>query len=263
MARSLIGGLLEGGLKAENIRAFDPHPAALERASELGAISLFNDLRQATQETDIVVIAVKPQVVGEACEAMQGLIDVKDVLIISIAAGVSSSAVKSYFGERAQIVRCMPNTPAMIGLGVTGLFTNCSLSREMLDAVEFLFNCVGSTHWVQNESDLNIVTALSGSGPAYFFLFVECLIDAAIKLGLDESTAISMAKSTATGASHMMLESASDIKELRDAVTSPGGTTERAIETFLANGLRDSAFNALEAAHHRALELAKEFDPLQ
>ncbi len=263
MARSLIGGLLEGGFNAKNIRAFDPDPVALKRASELGAICTCQDLRQATETTNIVVLAVKPQVVEEACKAMSSFVKGEDVVVITIAAGVNASTVKSYFGEKSQIVRCMPNTPALIGRGVTGLFTDCSLKAEMLNAVEFLFNCVGSIHWVQNESDLDIVTALSGSGPAYFFLFVECLIDAAIKLGLDESAAISMAKATASGAAQMMLESTSDIKDLRDAVTSPGGTTERAIKAFLDDGLRGSAFNALEAAHRRALELAKEFEPLQ
>ena len=261
MARSLIGGLIGNGLKAQNIRAYDPDPSALERASALGPILSCEDLREATEGIGIIVLAVKPGVVGEACEALRDLVIGEEVVIVSIAAGITASTVNSYFGEDTLIVRSMPNTPALIGRGVTGIFANCSLSKDMFEAVDFLFDSVGSTYWVRDESDLDIVTALSGSGPAYFFLFVECLVDAAIKLGLDESTATLMAKETATGAAHMMLESDLEIKKLRDAVTSPGGTTERAIEIFLSDGLRSTAFKALHSARLRALELAKELEP--
>jgi pyrroline-5-carboxylate reductase len=176
--------------------------------------------------------------------------------VVTIAAGITTSFVKEQLQEKCKIVRCMPNTPALVGWGASGLFADGRMDDAEKNIVDSIFSAVGATFWMETESDIDIVTALSGSGPAYFFLFMECLVDAACQLGLSEKTAMALTKQTAAGAAHMMLEDNIDIKKLRSAVTSPGGTTEKAIEAFLANGFRESVAFALKAAHDRSLQLS-------
>ena len=260
MAQSLVGGLLSSGFTAENVRAFDPDPAALKKISSLGSISIQDNSYDAATGADVILLAVKPQVVQEACEGVRVCVEEKNVILITIAAGISASVINSYFDGECKIVRCMPNTPALIGWGASGLFATCNVSKDEKLLVESIFSSVGKAFWVETESDIDIVTALSGSGPAYFFLFMEYLVDVACELGLDRQTAISLTKQTAAGAAHMMLENNNaDMKELRKAVTSPGGTTEQAIKAFVENGFHKSVNLALAAAHNRALQLANDF----
>ena len=150
----------------------------------------------------------------------------------------------------------MPNTPALVGWGASGLFTGDKISDEEKSLIDSIFSAVGTTFWAETEADIDIITALSGSGPAYFFLFMECLADIACQLGLSKETAVALTKQTAAGAAHMTLENNIDLKELRKHVTSPGGTTEKAIEACLANGFRETVALALRAAHERSRQFS-------
>ncbi len=256
MARSLIGGLLSSGIRGKNIRAFDPDPEALKSALSLGPISIYDDSQSAADGADVIVLAVKPQVVREACESIRTCAINQDTVVVTIAAGITTAFIKEQLQENCKIIRCMPNTPALVGWGASGLFTNSKMDDEEKNIVDSIFAAVGATFWMDTEEDIDIVTALSGSGPAYFFFFMECLVDTACQLGLSKETAMALTKQTAAGAGHMVLEENIDIGDLRSAVTSPGGTTEKAIEVLLESGFRESITLALKAAHSRALQLS-------
>ncbi len=161
-------------------------------------------------------------------------------------------------GVGAAIVRCMPNTPALLGCGASGLFGNSNVTPEQRSLAQSIMGAVGETRWVDSEQALDAITALSGSGPAYFFLFTEAMIDAGCALGLDRETATTLATQTALGAARMARESDVDLVELRRRVTSPGGTTERAVQQFEEDGLRRLVGNAMDAAAERAAEMARE-----
>jgi pyrroline-5-carboxylate reductase len=166
--------------------------------------------------------------------------------------------MQARLGPQAAIVRCMPNTPALIGCGASGLFANDRTSAVQREFAQLVLSAVGITCWVDSEPELDAITALSGSGPAYFFLFIEAMVDAGIELGLDRKTAHTLALQTSFGASRMALESDVDLVELRRRVTSPGGTTERAVQSFEMDGLRQLVARAMHAATDRAVEMARE-----
>ncbi|MDG1987601.1 MAG: pyrroline-5-carboxylate reductase [Halieaceae bacterium] len=256
MAKSLIGGLLSSGFRGQNIRAFDTDPEALNTASSLGPISIHDDSYSATNGARIIVLAVKPQSISQACSSIRACVIKQDSVVVTIAAGITTSFIKEQLQEKCKVVRCMPNTPALVGWGASGLFTADKMNDEEKNLIDSIFSAVGTTFWAETEADIDIITALSGSGPAYFFLFMECLADIACELGLNKETAIALTKQTAAGAAHMTLENNIDLKELRKNVTSPGGTTEKAIEAFLANGFRETVTLALKAAHERALQFS-------
>ena len=179
-------------------------------------------------------------------------------VVISIAAGITIESMQARLGAAAAIVRCMPNTPALVGCGASGLSANDNTSVEQREFAELILSAVGITCWVKSEQELDAITALSGSGPAYFFLFIEAMIDAGVKLGLDRENASQLALQTSLGASRMALENTVDLVELRRRVTSPGGTTERAVQSFEQDGLRDVIEKAMRAAADRAAEMARE-----
>ncbi|MEM1153452.1 MAG: pyrroline-5-carboxylate reductase [Pseudomonadota bacterium] len=258
MACSIVGGLVDSGHPAELISAADPFPDSLQRLGEVAPVKLFANNADAANSAGIVILAVKPQAMAEAVTSIAREVRASGALVISIAAGITITSLQARLGPKAAIVRCMPNTPALLASGATAMFANAQVTAAQKTFAKAILNAVGSTCWVSNESALDTVTALSGSGPAYFFLLMEAMIDAACEQGLDRETASALALQTALGSARMALETDVDLKELRRRVTSPGGTTEAAIESFEHSDLRQVVRKAMQAAEDRAVEMARE-----
>lgn len=254
MARSLIRGLLASGLPPDRLRAADPDPGQRERLAELG-LATFADNAEAIGGCDAVVLAVKPQVMAAV---LRPLPLTARQLVISIAAGLPLSALEAWTPAGTPIVRCMPNTPALLSAGVTGLFANPTVTPAQKDAAERILSAAGKTLWLPEEAALDAVTAVSGSGPAYFFYLMEAMIDAGEALGLDRDTAVTLTLETAYGAALMAREGSDPPAVLRANVTSPGGTTEHALSILDAAGARDIVRQAVAGAAARARELAEE-----
>jgi pyrroline-5-carboxylate reductase len=259
MATSLIGGLIAQGHAADSIVVSDPNESQRDQLTKQYGVQTFADCGPALVNADIVLLAVKPQVMKAVALSIASAIpaDAKQPLFVSIAAGINLFSLQSWLGEQQAIVRCMPNTPSLIQLGASGLFANKHTSMSQKNLAETVLKAAGIVQWVQSEAEIDAVTAVSGSGPAYYFLLMEAMIDAGVKLGLSRDTARELTLQTAIGAAQMAKESDVDVAELRRRVTSPGGTTEQAINTFESAHLRDIVQAALSAAHHRSGELAK------
>jgi pyrroline-5-carboxylate reductase len=258
MASSIIGGLIASGHPADHISAADPFPASLQNLREIAPVTIYSDNASAAENADIIILAVKPQVMAEATDSIADAVRAHSAVVISIAAGVTIHSMQARLGPDAAIVRCMPNTPALIGCGAAGLFANSNVSDRQRDFAQSVLSAVGITCWVKSETELDAITALSGSGPAYFFLLTEAMIDAGIALGLTRDTATALATQTSLGAARMALQSDVGLVELRRRVTSPGGTTERAIQSFEQDKLRDVVTRAMRAASDRAIEMSRE-----
>ncbi len=256
MASALIGGMISNGWRASTIRVAEPISEQHARIKAISAdIEVLTDNHAAVEGAEIVVLAVKPQVLREVCNSLQGQIN-EQQLVISIAAGVRSTDIGRWLGGEPSIVRCMPNTPSLVQSGATGLYANPATSDEQRNLAETILRSVGTTLWVSEEQQIDAVTAVSGSGPAYFFLVIEAIEAAGIKLGLTEEQARLLSLETAFGAAKLALESDEDAATLRKRVTSPGGTTEAAISVLEANRLCDIFEEALAAAKNRAADLA-------
>ena len=259
MANSLIRGLIAKGADAQDIWAADLDSDKLNLLAKDCGIRIGSNADVAA-EADVIVLAVKPQVMRDACLTLADDLKGRNALLISIAAGITSKHLENWLGEASAIVRCMPNTPALVGMGASGLFANANVSSVQRELAEDVVNAVGFASWVANDSDIDIVTAVSGSGPAYFFLFMEAMQATAVEMGLDEELARELTYHTAAGAAALAQSSSDDIATLRRNVTSPGGTTEQAILQFENLGLRGLVSKALEAARTRSVELAEETD---
>lgn len=257
MASSLIGGLVANGFDASRITACDIDADKLEKLADDFDISTSTDNRAAVSLANVVILAVKPQVMQYVCEQLAGIDSDHDCLYISIAAGIREQEINRWLGGNRAVVRCMPNTPALIQLGATGMYANSLVARDQKQLAEDILAAVGITIWVDRESKLDAVTAISGSGPAYFFYFIELLEQAGINLGLEEETAKLLAQQTALGAATMAQNS--DVKELRAQVTSSKGTTEQAILSFQRSDLASAVNEATGAARDRSIELGEQF----
>lgn len=257
MANGLIRGLITKDTRPENIWASDPDNNKLQKlAQECGIQSASN--KDIAKNAEVIVLAVKPQEMRNVCITLaDDLID-SEVLLISIAAGITTAHLESWFGESTAIVRCMPNTPALIGMGASGLFANATVTKEQKLLAQNVISAVGFATWVDADTDIDIITAVSGSGPAYFFLFMEAMQATAKEMGLDEDLARTLTYHTAAGAAALAQHSADDIATLRRNVTSPGGTTEQAILQLESGDLRGLVAKALKAARARSIELSKE-----
>lgn len=256
MATALIKGLIAKGFPCANIWAADPNSEQLNLLKADSSINVSNDNTDVIQHADIVVLAVKPQLMNEVLFPLQKVLAAKTVLLISIAAGVSVKTLEALSSDKQAIVRCMPNTPSLIKAGASALFANECTTDEQKQQAQSILSAVGMACWLQQERDIDTVTALSGSGPAYFFLFIEALETAAIDLGLDPDIANSLALQTALGSAKLALSGDGDVAELRRKVTSPGGTTEAAIAQFEKDGFRKIIAQAVEKAKARSEELA-------
>jgi len=260
MASALIGGLIADGTAKDLIIASDPNTDQRSHLHDSYGICTVDNNAEAISDADVVVLAVKPQLLQQVCNELSSHLKDKHCLIVSIAAGIRCSTMSKWLDCDLPIVRCMPNTPAMLQVGATGLFATSNVSNEQRDQAERILRAVGITLWVNEESDIDSVTAVSGSGPAYYFLMMEAMQAAAEKLGLPAETAKLLTLQTALGAARMALESQDDPATLRQKVTSPGGTTEQAILSFEANGLRDIFEQAMTAARDRSISLSEQLD---
>lgn len=256
MASSLIGGLRAQGVAAEYIRASEPGAEQRQRLTAEHGIAVLADNGEAVRGADIVVLAVKPQILKAVCLDLAAHLSANQV-ILSIAAGISCASLEAWLGERP-VVRCMPNTPALLRQGASGLFANARVSAAQKAQCEQVLSAVGMVLWLDQEQQIDAVTAVSGSGPAYFFLLIEAMTAAGEKLGLPRQTAEALSIQTALGAARMAGESDVDAAELRRRVTSPNGTTEAAIKTFQAGGFEALVQQALDAAAARSAELAEQ-----
>lgn len=258
MARSLIGGLIADGVSPQRVRVSDVNAPQLEQLRAQFGVHTFTDNALAAQGAQVVLLAVKPQVARVVCLELGAALGAQRPLIISIVAGLREADLQRWLGFDAAIVRTMPNTPALVQSGATALHANRHVNAKQRALAESILRAVGLTLWVDAEEHMDAVTALSGSGPAYFFLVMELMERAGMTLGLPQETARLLTLQTAFGAAKMALESSEDAGTLRRRVTSPGGTTEQALKVFGERGL-DQIFNdALAAAQRRSNELAEQ-----
>jgi pyrroline-5-carboxylate reductase len=207
-----------------------------------------------------VVLAVKPQALSAIAQSAATLIQQRKSLVVSIAAGINQNSLSRWLGADTAIVRCMPNTPALLLTGATALHANDKVTAEQCDLAENILRSVGIALWVEDEAELDAVTAVSGSGPAYYFLLMEAMEKAALELGLSQETARLLVQQTALGAAKIALESSESPEQLRKRVTSPGGTTQQAIETFEQGGFTELVSKALHAARDRSIQMSKQME---
>ena len=258
MATSLIGGLINDGYTANQICATDPLPARRLQLSEQFGITTFEDNSEACAQAQVVVLAVKPQVMSVVVKPIGPTLAQTQPLVLSIAAGIPEPAISRWLGYDASVVRTMPNTPALVSSGITGMFANARVSGSERSVADAIMKAVGETVWVQTEAEIDAVTAVSGSGPAYFFLLMELMAKTGEKLGLEPNAAQELALQTALGAARIAIEGEDSPATLRQKVTSPGGTTERALQIFQDGGMPQLVEDALTGARDRAQELADE-----
>ncbi len=258
MATSLIGGLVADGLPKDKIRVVDiDHEKLGKLASHYGITACSNNA-DLVRQSDIVVLAVKPQHIRDVANEIAPEVQEKKPLVVSIAAGIKEASLARWLGGEVPIVRAMPNTPALVQSAATGLHANGLVTEVQRESAESLLRAVGITVWVEEETLLDAVTAVSGSGPAYFFLLMEMMEKAGVALGLDASVARLLVEQTALGAAKLALESDLGPEQLRIRVTSPGGTTEKALSVFQDSGFEAMVKQALAAACERSKELSEQ-----
>ena len=256
MARSLIGGLIDNGMRPQFITAGEPDASRREELMNHFGVTALADNVAAVNESDIVIFAVKPQAMKTAVLPLLKELSEKKPLLISIAAGIPISSLESWAGDDLAIVRAMPNTPALVSAGITALCANSRVLPAQHDQAESILFAVGKIVWVEDETLMDTVTAISGSGPAYFFFLMEALEQAAIEEGLDGETARLLILETALGATRLAIETTKSPLELRGQVTSPGGTTEAAIQVLEQAGISQVLIRAVTAARKRSADLA-------
>lgn len=258
MASAIIGGLIDSGVAPTDLTATAPKNSELAPVKERLGINTHTDNNAAISSADVVVLAVKPQIMRAVCEDLRDTVQQQRPLVISIAAGLDAATIDQWLGGNNALVRCMPNTPSLVGYGASGLYANAAVSDAQRDIATQLMEAVGIVEWVEEEPLLDAVTAVSGSAPAYFFLMFEAMEEAAVKLGLPADTARRLAIQTALGAATMAQRSDKDPATLKQNVMSPGGTTERAIQHMEEAQLRTIIADAMEACAKRAQEMAHE-----
>jgi pyrroline-5-carboxylate reductase len=260
MARSLIGGLIRTGFPAAAIGVSEPNAELRDALARDFALAAHASNADAARDADVLVLAVKPQVMKTVSAGLRDIAQARRPLVISIAAGIRIDQLDQWLGGGATIVRAMPNTPALIGAGATGAHANARVSPAQRDIAQSILSATGSMAWIADEALMDTVTALSGSGPAYFFLLVEALEDAAVSQGLPRATARELVLQTCLGAGRMLREDGAAPAELRRRVTSPGGTTQAALESFAASDFTAIVTRAVAAATQRGLQLSRLLD---
>lgn len=258
MAESLIGGLLASGHKASLIHVSEPDNNRRSRLLAKYGVNCVADNAELVERTDLLLFAVKPQLLQQIALPLRDIIQAKQPSIISIAAGVRSVDLEQWLGGELAIVRVMPNTPALVRAGASGLYANHRVSNEQKNQAESIMRSVGITVWLENESQMDIVTALSGSGPAYIFKVIEAMEEAATLAGLARETSRLLAIETVLGAAKLAVESEDSPAELRRKVTSPGGTTEQGLKQLEQGGIEQLFQSTINAAVDRAREMGDE-----
>lgn len=260
MARSLIGAMIRGGTPATAITVAEPNAEVGEKLAADFGITVFARGVEAAARADLVMLSVKPQVMRGVCESLATVLAGRKPLIVSIAAGLRSGQIDRWLGGGFPIVRCMPNTPALIGAGATGMIANAAVSEAGRARAESILAAAGKMVWVDNEDLIDTVTGISGSGPAYFFLMIEALEDAGVAQGMPRETARTLAIQTCLGAARMASEDAEPPSRLRERVTSPNGTTQAALDALASGGFRELVASAVAAATRRGAEMSRELD---
>jgi pyrroline-5-carboxylate reductase len=257
MATALISGLVNPPRTHLQIRVCDPCEKARAHLETTFQVPTFTDAQKAANGADVIVLAVKPQIMPAVLSNLTGLVR-PEQLVLSIAAGTTISGINSVLGDDLAVIRSMPNTPALVGRGITGVVSGRHCSAAHREQAEEILLAAGEVVWISDESLMDAVTAISGTGPAYYFLLTETLAAAARELGLPPETADLLASMTCFGAGAMMASSPGEAEELRLRVTSPGGTTQAAVAIMEDGGFRELVFRAARAARDRSRELAQE-----
>lgn len=256
MARSLIAGLVRKGVPAASIRVAEPVATLREALAADFGVQVFAEAAGAVDGASTWVMAVKPQVLRSVCEALAEAAAARKPLVVSIAAGITGAQLDRWLGGGQAVVRAMPNTPALLGAGVTGLHANARVDAAQRAQAAALLASAGATVWIDAEAQMDAVTAVSGSGPAYVFLLAEAMEAAALQQGLPADAARTLVLQTVLGAARMLTEAGEAPAELRRRVTSPNGTTQAAVETFQAGGFEALTAQAIAAAAERGRQLS-------
>ena len=260
MGTSLISGLIANGYPASSLCGVDPDENQRRRLAGRHDVRSAATIAEGVSGAGVIVLAVKPQTIGAALAEVRQSLQAERPLALSIAAGVRIATISKALGGGCPVVRAMPNTPALLGAGATGLYAAEDVSASHRETATQIMQAVGVTVWLDDESLLDAVTAVSGSGPAYFFLVVELLEKMAAEMGLSREQARLLSVETAFGAARMLKETGEDAATLRQRVTSPGGTTEKALQVFSDSGLEPLLRRALAACRDRSAELAEQGD---
>jgi len=262
MARAIAGGLLRGGMHATNVLIAEPRPEQRDflRKDLYGAL-VTDDNMLVAREAEVLLFAVKPQILKSVCNDLGPAIEATRPLIMSIAAGPMIDDIDSWLGGNNSVVRVMPNQPAMIDQGISALFANALAHKEQRELAERIMSSVGRVVWLKNEQEMDAVTAVSGTGPSYFYLLIDIMIKSAIDFGLDADTARTLAVETARGATALAAAETESMSAMIDRVRSPGGTTTAAFEHLDKSDARGIFADAIKAARNRAIELSKDAAP--
>ncbi|MES2074530.1 MAG: pyrroline-5-carboxylate reductase [Pseudomonadota bacterium] len=259
MASALIAGLAGKLTAGANIHVVDPNAAALDKLRQQFGVGTAAAADAALGAVDVIVLAVKPQSMREVAAQLLPLLNqAARPLILSIAAGIRAADLSRWLGGYGAIVRCMPNTPALIGLGITGMVAADGVSAAQKEAADAILKAVGATVWLADEGLIDPVTAVSGSGPAYVFYFIEAMQQAALEMGLSAQQGSELALATFVGAAQLAAQSSEPVALLRERVTSKGGTTYAALSSMEESGVRDAIVKAMKAAAERGRELGEE-----
>ena len=258
MASCIVSGLSNTNTDKYRITVCDPNQAKLDLLKEKYKVEICLSNKKAAKHADLLILAVKPQSIRSVINEIQSLIK-SSAIIISVAAGVKTTSIKSWLGKSNVIIRAMPNTPSAVLCGATGLYTKPGTSEKTKNQVKAIFDAIGYSCWVDDEKDINAVIALSGSSPAYFFKIFEIMQDIGQELGLDEKKAFELLIQTFIGSSKMIRKMDNTPAQLREQVTSPGGTTERALNVFSKENLASTLREAMHKAYERADEMSEDF----
>ena len=258
MASCIVSGLSNIHTDEYRITVCDPNQAKLDLLKEKYKVEICLSNKKAVKHADLLILAVKPQSIRSVINEIQSLIK-SSAIIISVAAGVKTASIKSWLGKSNVIIRAMPNTPSAVLCGATGLYTKPGTSEKTKNQVKAIFDAIGYSCWVDDEKDINAVIALSGSSPAYFFKIFEIMQDIGQELGLDEKKAFELLIQTFIGSSKMIRKMDNTPAQLREQVTSPGGTTERALNVFSKENLASTLREAMHKAYERAEEMSEDF----
>ena len=259
IAGSMIGGLIANGVEPRQLVAADPDSKQQQLIAKKYGIRVFDINHDAAKDASVIVFAVKPQQMQKVVQEISENINIKNKLILSVAAGIKLQSIENWLGQPSSVIRVMPNMPALIQAGSSALYANAHVQEKQKNTAETIMRSVGTAIWLNSEDKLDTVTALSGSGPAYFFYFMELIESRAIEMGLNKEDARLLTIETAIGSAKMALLSSSNLKTLREQVTSPGGTTEQALNIFIQGKLDELVNNAMDAAKKRSIELSESF----
>ena len=255
MGKALIDGCIKSDISPAQLIVIDPDAQKKETLLAMGVRATLKP-DEGLREAQLIVFCVKPAQMQDTIKELVPFLD--NQIIISIAAGLPIALLASWFGSPFSIVRAMPNTPATVGAGMTVFCDDGSLTHQMQQKISALFSAVGKVLWLPKESEMDVITAVSGSGPAYFFYLMEAMIEGGKRLGLSEQTATALVKQTALGAAMLASSVAMDCKELKERVTSKGGTTEAALRVFEQKDSKTTIIEAIEAAYYRSKEIGKQ-----